>query len=484
MSRSRLSRLVVALFVLVAGITAFSPSTFVFAQECDDEAVPASGGSGEARPMSMASAALDSSYGNAGMVRVRTAGNTRFMAIAVAPDGSSYGAGFVTNNGDQAMAVAKLTSAGALDLSFGSDGIASVNVSPGKAVEIARSIVIQGDKILVTGPIEHDVTAEGDAARDTDVGVVRFDMSGKPDPSFGENGVLKLDLGTGRVTTGTTFVGDTSWGMGALPGGKAVVFGSMLADGADRTDTDYVIVGLTSAGAIDTSFGNNGKVVVDLNKGGDNPRHMMVQDDGKIVTSGYSSSGGVVRPVLIRLSAGGVLDASFGDKGVATDTVLAGVTEAYNVTRHGGDYVAAGYGRGADTNEKVDLIAYRFHGNGKRDTQFGETDGFTRVNIADDDDRARNVIALPDGRLIAVGSGKYNATSIDGMVTMLGKDGAVDTTVGQGGNIFSDLGGPNDSWYGVALTPDKSAVIVAGFMGADVSGNAGVDEAVVIKIKI
>ena len=32
--------------------------------------------------------------------------------------------------------------------------------------------------------------------------------------------VAGLDLGTGRVTTGTTFVGDTSWGMGALPGGK------------------------------------------------------------------------------------------------------------------------------------------------------------------------------------------------------------------------------------------------------------------------
>jgi len=46
------------------------------------------------------------------------------------------------------------------------------------------------------------------------------------------------------------------------------------------------------------------------------------------------------------------------------------------------------------------------------------------------------------------------------------------------------LGGPNDSWYGLALTPDKSAVIVAGFMGADLSGNAGSDEAVVMKIKI
>jgi uncharacterized delta-60 repeat protein len=245
-----------------------------------------------------------------------------------------------------------------------------------------------------------------------------------------------------------------------------------------------VVVGLTNTGAVDSSFGTDGKVVVDLNRSGDSPRHMLVQDDGKIVTSGYSSSGGVVRPVLIRLSAGGVLDAGFGDRGVATDTVLPGVTEAYNVTRHGGDYVAAGYGRGADAAEKVDLVVYRFHGNGKRDTSFGTADGLTRINIADDDDRARNAIALPDRRLVAVGSGKRNATDIDGMVVLMSADGKLIEEFGEGGKLITDIGGPNDSWYGVALTPDNSSVIVAGFMGADLSGNAGSDEAVVIKLKI
>jgi uncharacterized delta-60 repeat protein len=272
--------------------------------------------------------------------------------------------------------------------------------------------------------------------------------------------------------------------MGAMRSGRVVVFGSKLADGADRTDTDYVVAGLTSSGALDTGFGTNGLVVVDLNKSADNPRNILVQDDAKVVTSGYSMSGGVVRPVLIRLTPNGALDDSFGEGGIATDTVLAGVTEAYNVTRHGGDYVAAGYGRGADANEKVDLVAYRFHGNGKRDARFGESDGFTRVNVADDDDRARNIIALPDGRLLAAGSGKRNATDVDGMVVLMSQDGKLIQEFGEGGKVITDLGGPNDSWYGLALTPDKSAVIVAGFMGADLSGNAGTDEAVVIRVKI
>ena len=37
-------------------------------------------------------------------------------------------------------------------------------------------------------------------------------------PSYGTDGVAKVDLGPGRVTTGTTFVGDTSWGLGVHAG--------------------------------------------------------------------------------------------------------------------------------------------------------------------------------------------------------------------------------------------------------------------------
>lgn len=70
------------------------------------------------------------------------------------------------------------------------------------------------------------------------------------------------------------------------------------------------------------------------------------------------------------------------------------------------------------------------------------------------------------------------------MVVLMSQDGKLIPAFGEGGKVITDLGDPNDSWYGVALTPDKSAVIVAGFMGADASGNAGTDAAVVMKIKI
>ena len=122
---------------------------------------------------------------------------------------------------------------------------------------------------------------------------------------------------------------------------RVVVFGSTLAAGANRVDADYVLVGLTKAGVLDTAFGTGGTVKVDSKGSGiDNPRNLIVQSDGKIVATGYSADGdGVVSPHLIRTSTTGVLDATFGTGGVATAKVLPGVAESYTVRQQGDNYV-------------------------------------------------------------------------------------------------------------------------------------------------
>jgi uncharacterized delta-60 repeat protein len=442
---------------------------------------PAAGGPS---PTVSTNPALDTTFGTNGILTLPLSATThdRLLAVAVAPDGKIYAAGYTIEGGDQAMVLLRLDASGALDKSFGKDGVAAVNAAAGgKTAEVARSVVVQSSgKIVVAGPIEHDVAAAGDAARDTDVALARFDSTGKLDPEFGNAGVAKIDLGTGRVTTGTTFVGDNAWGLGTLPGDKLVVFGSKLADGADRSDSDYVVVGLTSAGGLDSGFGSGGKVVVDLEKSGDSPRNVAVQADGKIVATGYSSAGGVVSPVLIRLSANGQLDPAFGKNGVATTRVLPGMTESYTVGLQGDRYISAGYGRGADASEKVDLVVERFKADGSWDTSFGK-DGLTRIDIAKEDDRARNLVVLPDNRILVVGSGKRNALNVDAMIVLLSQDGAPAASFGEDGHLISDLGGPADSWYGVAVSPDRRYVYVAGYKGTEGSGN---DDAALARIRL
>jgi uncharacterized delta-60 repeat protein len=391
----------------------------------------------------------------------------------------------VGQGGDQVLAVARIDASGKLDPTFGTNGYAVANAAVGgKTAEIARAIAIQPDgKIVIAGPAEHDPKATGDAAKDTDVAVARFDTTGKLDTTFGKAGIAVIDFGTGKATSSTAYVGDTSWGLG-VSGERVVVFGSKLAAGTDRVDTDYVLAGLTKTGVLDSTFGTGGTVTVDTKGNGvDNPRNLLVQSDGKIVATGYSRDGdGIVSPVLIRASATGQLDATFGTGGVATAKVLPGVAESYSVDQQGDDYVLAGYGRGPDATEKVDLIVYRFTGTGQWDSTFG-TNGVTRVDIAKEDDRARDVIVLPDGRILATGSGKKTAANVDAMMTLLSKDGAPVTDFGTGGNILSDLGGPADAWYGVALSSDKKSVVVAGYKGTDTT-SGGNDDAAVARLLI
>jgi uncharacterized delta-60 repeat protein len=428
---------------------------------------------------------LDTSVGPNGVSALSLSGSThdRFLAVAVGSDGKVYAAGYTTLDGDQAFAVARIDSAGKLDTTFGTNGVATANVAVGgKAGEVARAVVVQGDgKVVISGPAEHDPKAAGDAARDTDIALARFDTTGKLDSTFGSAGIAKVDLGAGRITTGTTFAGDNPWGLGLLGGDKLVVFGTQPAD-APRTDVDYVMVGLTNTGAVDSGFGKDGRVMVDLGNSADAPRNVSVQPDGKIVATGYSNIDGVIQPVLIRTSSAGVLDTAFGKEGVATAKVLPGVAESYGAALQGENYILAGYGRGEDATEKVDLITYRFLSNGTLDPSYG-AGGVARVDIAGDDDRARNVTLLPDGRILAVGSGKRDPVNVNGMLVVFDKDGVLDTTVGENGHIITDLGGPNDAWYGVAVSPDKKYAYLVGFKGVDTNG-AGNDDAIFARVAL
>jgi uncharacterized delta-60 repeat protein len=156
----------------------------------------------------------------------------RFLAVAATTGNQYYAAGFTTVTDDSHMAVARFGPTGGLDTSFGSNGIATVNVAvgAGKRAELARSIVVQSDgKIVIAGPIEHDTAATGDAARDTDIAIARFDTTGQLDKTFGTNGIRRLDLSTGTVS-GTAFRGDTVWGLTLLRGDSLLIVGGKLAE--------------------------------------------------------------------------------------------------------------------------------------------------------------------------------------------------------------------------------------------------------------
>ena len=452
----------------------------------DDDGGPATQAGGEATEAESPTR-LDSGFGKDGVLGLPLSpdAHDRLLAVTNGPDGSVYAAGWTSPGGDNAMVVAKIGSDGKLDQAFGQGGVASVNVAVGgKTVEMARAVAVQPDgKIVISGPVEKDPKATGAAAKDTDIAVIRFDATGKPDPAFGKGGTARVDIGAGKAV-GESYVADNSWGMAALAGGRVVVFGSSPA--ADRNDADYAIVGLTGAGVLDPAFGTKGITRVDVNQATDNARGVVVQPDGKLVFAGYSrNSEGVIDPVLIRTSSDGKLDSGFGKDGVATASLVpGGIAEAYGVALQGDKFVLAGYGRGASADEKVDMMSMRFNADGSWDKSYG-TDGLTRVDIAGDADRGRNVAVLPDGRILIVGSGSPQAGASDAMVVLLDKDGKPTSRFGTDGRVLSDLGGPGDAWFGLTQAGDGKSLTFVGYKGANPEATDGSkDDAAVGRIAL
>lgn len=389
----------------------------------------------------------------------------RFFAVVATTEDRYYAAGFTTVTDDTQMAVARIGSTGDLDTSFGSNGIATVNVAEGagKRAELARSVVVQSDgKIVVVGPVGHDTTATGDTALDTDIAVARFDATGQLDQSFGTNGITQLDLSTGTMSD-MRFRGDTAWGLTLLPGDNLLVVGGKLADGSGRTDIDYAIVKLTASGAVDGTFGTNGLVTLDVGTGNDSPRTAIIQPDGKIVVSGHTSNAGVITTVLFRLLPDGQFDSTFGRDGIVNVALLPFIAEAYDVALQGENLVIAGYGRGTSAGT-VDIISARFLADGTWDMTYGDG-GVTVLDVAGQNDRSRTVRVLPDQHIIIVGQGQPTATTQDGVIALLTANGLPDTRLNGNGMALIDFGGPVDALFGLTLSPDQTRAVAVGWKG-------------------
>jgi uncharacterized delta-60 repeat protein len=412
--------------------------------------------------------------------------NDRLLSVVAAPEGFAYAAGYVTRNKDQAMAVVRILADGTLDPSFGEAGVATLNVAEGADKEVARGIALQADgKVVLAGTAEHDPSADGVFAVDTDVVVVRFDADGKVDSSFGEAGVLKLDLATGIETRGTdgtaTLTGaDAAWGVQVLEDGRLLVTAASRDAAAESEDTDLTLVAVDKDGRLDAAFADMGTLRVDVSRGVESPRQSVQLADGSIVACGYTQKNGLTQPLLVKLNAEGKLDAAFGEDGVAHPPLLKTASEAYDVELQGDKLITVGYGKdeAADT---VDLVAPRFLADGQVDESWGEA-GLLRVDVAGEDERGRDLAILPDGRVLFAGSGKRTAGDIDAMLVVSNKDGSADAHVGEAGKLLFDLGGVADSYYGVAVSADNRSVFVVGYAGGD--AKLGEDDAVVMVVPV
>ena len=149
----------------------------------------------------------------------------------------------------------------------------------------------------------------------------RFNADGSVDTTFGG--------GTGRVVSpdGTDA---TAYAVAARPDGSIYVAG-----GGGFPTTTFILTRYTSAGAVDTNFGNNGTASIGFNVFGNGSDVINVaqaiafQSTGKIVLGGYATLMKDANTedtdfALCRLNPNGSLDTSFGTNGLVTTDLSGG----------------------------------------------------------------------------------------------------------------------------------------------------------------
>ncbi|HEX4794525.1 MAG TPA: hypothetical protein VH370_12065 [Humisphaera sp.] len=439
-----------------------------------------------------ANGAVDKTYGpgGQGFVSINTTINGPEQEI-FQPDGKLLIAGAIgTGNGaHSAAALARLTTSGALDASFGSGGYANLGTVY-SANPQAGGVSLQPDgKILLA-----QTSAEGISPVGSDLSPTRLNANGTPDTTFGPSGtaltrpifasgqaIAELPNGQTLVAGQFTVSGltglyvrrynvdgslDSSFAPGggyAGQSGYAVVgptintpVGSLSAPSAVRLIVDghgRVLVGdsavgiirLTATGAVDTTFGANGTAAISQFG------NFLLQPNGQIVASSAGN-------VIMRLRTSGQADASFGAGGKVNLPFFV-IAKAPLAVQADGKLLVGGirqvqipYGEGSIVND--DLAVGRLNVNGSLDGTFG-SGGVATADFFQFDEgvqgytdaaSATALAVLSNGNIVAggvtqqetLGSGANEGTIVEFL-----HNGALNPAFGVGGEVHP-FGGVND----------------------------------------
>jgi uncharacterized delta-60 repeat protein len=216
-------------------------------------------------------------------------------AVAIDTNGRIVVAGITCselNCSHNDIIVARLTNSGQLDPTFGG-GDGMVTTGPGES-NFARDLLIDpAGRVIVAGAVEDDLA------------VFRYTPAGTLDTSFSTDAV---------ATAG--FSGAFGYSVARDSQGRIIVAGEVNQGGV----VDYAVARFLGSGALDPDFSGDGRVVTDVEGLGnwDFPREMAVdsQDRIDVVGSSISPTFSEGRFALVRYTANGSLDSTFGSGGV------------------------------------------------------------------------------------------------------------------------------------------------------------------------
>ena len=373
---------------------------------------------------------LDPSFGTGGRVQTSLGGFNETIGVAVQPDGKIVQAGTT----DRQFAVVRYAADGRLDTSFGNGGAVLTRISGN---EFASGLALQPDGRIVVAGYTY---AEGSS---TDIVVLRYTPGGLLDPTFGLGGIARTDFGQNERPGALAVDRD----------GRILVAGTSWTGSAEDA---FILARYSPAGVPDLSFGTGGRVTTQVGVR-HNVNTLNLQPDGRVIVGGSVASPSVHQATVLRFTATGSLDTSFGTNGVVAESRYAPSDASGVATEADGRILIVmniypGYRAMATARYRTD----------------GQVDEPLRFLSGLGGDTLRQIALQGDGKVVLAGSSfDYGTSDTKFLAMRLNRDLGPDNTFGEGGAAVVDFGTSYDTGRAVAVQADGK-VVVAGTTGNQV----------------
>jgi uncharacterized delta-60 repeat protein len=328
-----------------------------------------------------------------------------------------------------------------LDPGFGGSGVVLADFTGGE--DGANAVAIDPDGAIVAAGFA-DL---GDPGRPhvAGFGLARYLPDGSPDPAFSGDGRVLVDFG---------FVNQAARAVAVDSAGRAVATGTITT--FDGSTSSIGVVRLLGDGAPDPGFGSGGEVVIQpgtLSMAYD----VAIDDEDRVVVIGAATGSRGFRPLVLRFTAEGDLDATFGEGGIAEFGKVK--RDSYtSIAFDGRDrLLLAGSSRPRPFGRAVPAVR-RMRPSGAFDRSYGEHGlglPFGRMEGA-----AAGLAIDPEGRAVATATCDCGRTGDDFALGRLTPRGRADRSFGARGRAVAAFGRRDARPSAVAV--DGAGRVVAG----------------------
>lgn len=355
--------------------------------------------------------ALDPTFGNGGTATTSFANGSAGVGAFEQSNGDVVAVAQVdfVQGESTGIGLVRYTSTGALDTTFGTDGITNTIFAGFNFTPFGFAVQKNGD-ILVAG----EAIGSGESGR-IEFGLARYTSNGILDPTFGNGGLVTTLVGT-RVDVPTAML--------LQPSGKIVMAGFEVAQ-EGIAPGKMSMVRYNSNGSLDTTFGTGGiSLVTDIITG---PDALAMLSNGNYLAVGQIGIGKT--GVEVELNSKGMLlsKVTAGSLAVAPSSSQSGFFPT--IFQANGDYIVAVTSCTDDSQCRGTKIGVsRFLETGKVDTTFNAS-AFESFDPTQTTSVGRAIALQANGQIVVGGLINLDSPILGGLAR-LDANGELDTTFG------------------------------------------------------